>query len=105
MDGDQGRPVPGRGGLTAQEEEEAEHSNQELEEEQAHGEQAQPGVDAVEVGDGVSIAILVCPQGVIVPDCKEAQHHAGDGQDVEEGVQELVVDAATAMACPVDKHG
>ena len=95
--GDQGRPVPGCGGLAAQEDQEAEDPHQELDDEEPHGEEPQPGVDAVEVGDGVRVALLVCPEGVVVPGGQEPQHHAGDGQDVEEGVQELGVDTTTTM--------
>ena len=57
-----------------------------LQQKQPHSDKSQPGVNAVEMGDGISIAILVCPKRVIVPGCKEAQNHTGDGKYVEEGV-------------------
>ena len=95
-----GGPEGGGGGGAAVEEEEGEGAGDELEEEHAHGGQAQPGVDAVHVGDGLGLG-----QGVVVPGRHEADDDAGDGQEVEHGVDQLAPDPPAAPAGSVHQHG
>ena len=95
-----GGPEGGGGGGAAVEEEEGEGAGDELEEEHAHGGQAQPGVDAVHVGDGLGLG-----QGVVVPGRHEADDDAGDGHEVEHGVDQLAPDPPAAPAGSVHQHG
>ena len=57
---------------------------------QAHGHQTKPGVNAVQM----RTSGLVLPH----PDRQEAQHHAGDAQQVEQDVHELAADLETTAA-------
>ena len=98
VDRDQPGSEASRGSLAGQEEEEAEESQEELEGEESHGGQTQPGVEAVEVEDGRLGPALV------VPDCQEPHDDAGDGQQVEQAVDQLAVDPPAAGAGPVDQH-
>lgn len=99
MDGDEGGPAAGGGVLTAQQDEEAEEAHDELQSKQAHGDESHPAVQGVEVADGR------LRQVVVVQDRDEAHHDAGHGQGVEDGVEELDVDAAAAAADAVEQHG
>ena len=56
-------------------------------------------MEAVEIGDGRGL-VVDGPQVVRVEHGDESDSDAGDGQDVEHGVQELVPDAAAAPARP-----
>ena len=58
----------------------------------------------VKVGDGRGVAILVRPQVVRVQHCDKGNGHAGDGQDVEHGVEQLVPNATAAAASAIDEH-
>ena len=98
MDGDHRGPEGGRGGGAAHQEEEAEDARDELEEEHGHGGQAQPAVDAVEVGDGLVL------EGVVIPGSHEPDHDAGDGQKVEHRVQQLAPHPSAAPAGAVHQH-
>ena len=104
MDGDQPRPEPGSGSLAGEQQQEAEQPEEELQGEGGHGGEAKPGVDAVEVEDGILLAVWTLPQALVVPDGEEGEDDAGDGEEVEDGVEELRVDTATAGAGPVDQH-
>ena len=98
VDRDQPGSEASGGSLAGQEEEEAEESQEELEGEESHGGQAQPGVEAVEVEDGRLGPALV------VPDCQEPHDDAGDGHEVEHGVDQLAPDPPAAPAGSVDQH-
>ena len=67
-----------------------------LQHSQPHGDKTKPGVDAVQVRS----ACMVLPH----PDSKEAQHHAGDAEQVEQDVQELSPDLAAAAAWPMHNN-
>ena len=62
-------------------------------------------MEAVKVGDGRGVAVGVGAEVVAVEDGEESDGDAGDGQDVEDGVQQLVPDAAAAAASAVHQHG
>ena len=62
-------------------------------------------MERVEVGDGRGVAVGVGAEVVAVEDGEEADGDAGDGQDVEDGVEELVPQAAAAAAGAVHQHG
>ena len=79
--------------------------NADLEGEESHDGESDPGVEAVEVGDGRGVAVAVGAEVVRVEHGDEADDDAGDGQDVEDGVQQLVPDAAAAAAGAVHQHG
>ena len=98
VDRHQPGPEPGRGALAAQQQEEAEEPQEELEGEESHGAQTQPGVDAVEVEER--------PLGpaLVVPDGEEGDDYAGDRQEVEEAVHQLAGDTPATGAGPVDQH-
>lgn len=59
-----------------------------LKSKQAHGYKTHPAVKGVEIADwGIG-------QVVGIQDGNEAHHHARDGQGVEDGVEQLDIDAA-----------
>ena len=95
-----GGPEGGGGGGAAVEEEEGEGAGAELEQEHPHGGEAQPGVDAVHVRDGLGLG-----EGVVVPGGHEADDDAGDGEEVEHGVDQLAPDPPAAPAGSVHQHG
>ena len=94
------RPEWGGGGGAADEEEEGEDTRDELEEEHGHGGESEPGVNAVHVRDGLWLG-----PGVVVPGSHEAEDDAGDGHQVEHGVDQLAPDPPAAPAGSVDQHG
>ena len=55
--------------------------------------------------DGVVLIVAIPPVVVEVEHGQESHGDAGDGQDVEHRVQQLVPQAATATASAVDQHG
>lgn len=63
---------------------------------QSHSDESNPAVKRVEVVD----ALLV----VEVEDSQESDHNARERQRVEDGVQQLHVDAAEASADAVEQH-
>lgn len=75
-----------------------EKSEHELQDEQAHRDEAEPGVQRVEVRD------RRVGQVVRVPDGQEAEADARDRQSVEERVRQLGVDVAQAPAQSVQHN-
>lgn len=62
-------------------------------------------MNAVEVGNGYWVALVVGAEVVRVEHRDEADGDARDGEDVEQGVQELVPDATAATHRAVHQHG
>ena len=50
--------------------------------------------------DAVEMRKRICPETLEVPDSYEAQSNAGDGEKVEQWVDELCVDSPTAGPSP-----
>ena len=128
VDGNEGGPEGGGGALATQQEEETEETDDkleqkrivsqesggflpvddamtDLEEEEAHGGESQPGVETVEVRDGGGPAVGRHAVLVVVPGGDEPHDDTGDSQEVEHGVEELGPDATTTPARAVHQHG
>lgn len=67
--------------------------------EQSHGDQTDPAVQGVEVGNWGGLG-----QVVAIQDRQESNGDARNRQGVEDGVQQLDVDPPTAPTYPVQKH-
>ena len=127
VDGNERGPEGGGGALATQQEEETEETDDKLkqkkrtvsqeswdpvddvmtnlEEEEAHGGESQPGVETVEVRDGGGPAVGRHAVLVVVPGGDEPHDDTGDSQEVEHGVEELGPDATTTPASAVHQHG
>jgi len=90
--------------LATQQQQKTKEANHELQCEESHGGESHPRVKAVKVWNRLWKAGLVFLELVRVPDCDEGHGDAGNGQHVEDGVQQFVPDPTAAAARTVRQH-